>query len=141
MKGKVKIYILIFLNAIFLLTILWSIMIYTSLLSEKLPWYEPCGMQFFAILILCCPTFIVIGIIEILFDKFLVTSKPLKFLPFICSLGMGLPILIDGTLGIEMQIIGASIGLFSVVSTIYFTIQNVKLISKKSTHANTHSGA
>jgi hypothetical protein len=125
MKDKIKIYLLIILNAFFVVVVLWSMMIYTSLMSDKLPWYEPCGEQFLAILILSCPIFIIFGIIELLLGRFINIYKRLKYLPFICCFGMGLPILIDGSLWLGVQIVGTIFGLITVIAAIYLTTINV----------------
>ena len=94
-----------------------------------MPWYEPCGMQFLAIVILSCPAFIGIGIGELILGKFMNISKRLKILPFLCCLGMGLPIFIDGGLGIVMQILGTTVGLLTLILTILFTvIATIKII-------------
>ena len=131
MKGKSKIVIFIILNVLFILVTIWSVMIYTSLMSEKLPWYEPCGMQFLVILVFSCPVYILIGIMLRILGKFITISKRVKMLPFLCCLGLGLPILIDGGLGLGMQITGTLIGLLTIFVTISFVILDLILMSKK----------
>jgi hypothetical protein len=103
MKDLIKLTLLISLNIIFTIVVLWSTMIYTSMMSDKLPWYESCGMQFLAILIISCPALIIIGFFELLLSRFMPISQKLKLLPFACSLGMGLLIFIDQSLGFIMQ--------------------------------------
>lgn len=129
MKNKIKIYLFIILNSFFVVVVLWSLMIYTSQMSNKLPWYEPDGIIFMAIPLLSCPVFIVLGIIEFILSEFININKILKFLPFMCSLGMGLPVLIerDSLIGI-----GTITGLITVISTIFFTTINVKELLKGS---------
>ena len=82
-----------------------------------------------AIPLLSCPVFIVLGIIEFILSEFININKILKFLPFMCSLGMGLPVLIerDSLIGI-----GTITGLITVISTIFFTTINVKELLKGS---------
>lgn len=122
MKERTTIIFYVLINLLFVLTTLWSLMIYTSLMSEKLPWYEPCGMQFLAILIFSCPIFLIIGIIQLIFGKFIAISKWVKLSPFIGCAGMGLPIFIDDGLGIIMQIFGTLIGIVTISITITFVV-------------------
>jgi len=100
-------------------------------MSAKLPWYEPCGMQFLVILVFSCPVYILIGIMLRILGKFITISKRVKMLPFLCCLGLGLPILIDGGLGLGMQIAGTLIGLLTIFVTIPFVILDLILMSKK----------
>ena len=130
MKHELRIFTVIVLNVFLVVVILWSVMIYTSLMSKRLPWYEPCGMQFLAILVLSCPALIGIGIGELILGKFISISKRLRFLPFLCCLGMGLPILVDGGLGIIMQMFGTTVGLTTAILVILFTVIDTKRIIK-----------
>ncbi len=128
MKTIAKIILYITLNISLILVILWSLMIYTSLMSEKLPWYEPCGMQFLVILIISLPLFITIGVLEILLGKFMPISKTMKLLPFITGVGMALLVLVCGSLRFWMQITGTLIGLVSILVTIIYTIKDLTKI-------------
>ncbi len=84
-------------------------MIYTSLFKQS-PWYEPCGMQFLAILIVSCPFLVMIGIGQIILGKFISISNAAKAFPFLACAGLGFPVLADGSLGTGMQIAGLVIG-------------------------------
>jgi|WetSurMetagenome_2_1015567.scaffolds.fasta_scaffold1629662_1 hypothetical protein len=131
MKDLIKFTLLVSLNIIFAIVVLWSTMIYTSMMSDKLPWYESCGMQFLAILIISCPALIIIGLFEMLLSRFMLISQKLKLLPFACSLGMGLLIFIDQSLGFIMQILGTILGIVTVMATAYFTIKDAKAFLTK----------
>ncbi len=56
------------LNLLFIYIILTSLMIYTSL-WKKMPWFEPCGMQFLHIIIFDAPVLLIIGIVISIFSK------------------------------------------------------------------------
>jgi hypothetical protein len=107
-------------------------MIYTSLMSESLPWYEPCGMQFLIIIVYSTPALIAVGIVNIILARFIKLSKTAKIFPFIIAVALVLPVLIDGSLGYEMQIIGAALSIIGAVGIIIITIR--ELIREKNTH-------
>ena len=53
---------MIALNLVVFLCLLWSLMIYSSLF-KGLPWYEPSGMQFLAVLGMSVPVLLITGVV------------------------------------------------------------------------------
>ena len=108
-------------------------MIFTSLMSEKLPWYEPCGMQFLIIYFFVL-LFFVIGGFEVAIGEFIPISKTIKLLPFITGIIMAIIITTGDSLKLWMQISGTSIGLLSAIVAIVFTVKDlIKINTKKTT--------
>jgi hypothetical protein len=126
----IKITLFIFFNALFIADILWAAIIYTSLMSDKLPWYDPCGMQFIIILALVCPVLIFVGVFQLLFGKILKTSLVTRILPFVSCLALAIPIFADGGLGYLMQVTGVLITIITIVVIGYFSIPDLKRIIK-----------
>ena len=120
MRKRLKVILYVLINLFFILSVFLSLTIYTSLMSEKLSWYEPCGMQFLAVVFILCPTFLIIGILQLILGRFMAISKWSKLSPFICLGGMGLPIFLDGSLGLAMQITGILAGIVAITMTIIF---------------------
>lgn len=110
----------------FLWTCWFSFTIYTSLMSKELPWYEPCGMQFLAILIISCPLLVLIGLVDLFLSRCIKLSRTLKLLPF-CTAGiLGLLVIIDGSLGFTMQIIGSLTCVTAMLLAVTFFVLDVK---------------
>lgn len=126
---------LITINVIFIFFILYSILIYTSLMSDKLPWYEPCGEQFLVILYICCPIFLILGVIQLIMikGKSMNISNTLKCLPFLACIYMALPVLLDLRLG-QMEILGTGVSIVILIFTILFTAIDVKKIKRQTKH-------
>jgi L-cysteine desulfidase len=99
---KPSIYIL--LTLAFLWSCWFSFTIYTSLLSERLPWYEPCGLQFLAILTVSCPVMYGVGMAYLVLGRFMPINSATKILPFATATVIGL--LAFGPLSFAMQIAG-----------------------------------
>lgn len=130
-KKKIIAFTLLFtLKGLFLLVVLWSMMIYTSL-NKNLSWYDPCGMQFLAVLILSCPALIIIGCAQNFLCRSLNISSWSRRLPFVTCAGLALPILFDGGLGKIMQIIGTVICVTSIIAVIYLAVIDVKRIIRQ----------
>jgi hypothetical protein len=116
------------LNLVLILVLLWSLMIYTSLF-KGIPWYEPCGSQFLAILIISDPIFLVTGIALLILAKHYPISKLNKWLPFITIVGLSLPILIDGSLSKTTLLTGTAIGVMLLLLIIVAVVK--RLVSSK----------
>ncbi len=129
-KKIIKPFVLLGLTLLFILVVLWSMMIYTSL-NKNLPWYEPCGMQFLAVWILSCPALIIIGCAQVVLAKSLNTSIWSRRLPFIASAGLAMPILFGDGLGKTMQILGAVICAVSIAVALYLAVLDMKRIIKQ----------
>ena len=127
-KNIIRIFAILSLSLLFILVVLWSMMIYTSL-NKNLPWYEPCGMQFLAVLILSCPALIIIGCTQIVLAKALNTSIWTRILPFITCAGLALPILLEDGLGKTMQIIGTLFCAVSILGAVYLVVKDMKRIT------------
>lgn len=109
----------------------FSLIIYTSL-NKNLPWHESCGMQFITIFIISVPVLIIIGLGLLTLNK----SYPVKriniMLPFYAALGLGLPILIDGSLSKITITIGTILCVALIIFTIALPIVHFRLsISKE----------
>lgn len=113
------------LNFIMLLTLGFSLMIYTSL-HKGLPWYDGCGMQFLIILILLVPVLLGVGFGFIMLNRIYSISGFNKRLPFYCLVGILLPILIDGSLSIIMTTTGTFLSIIFILMTIYTSISHIK---------------
>lgn len=124
MKRIWKPVVFVVLNLLLVLVLLWSLMIYTSLF-KGMPWYEPCGLQFLAILALSDPVFLIIGIALLILGRFFHISRLNKGIPFIAIAGLSLPILIDGSLSIITIFTGSSIGVVLCLLIIAVTIKNL----------------
>lgn len=106
------------LNLILTLTILFSEYIYSSYYSI-FSWYENCGTQFLAILLISTPIFIILSVIYNSLSKKYPISNLNKKLPLIALLVFLGPILIDLSLSYFFITIGAILGLcLSLVSII-----------------------
>ncbi|MGB2929476.1 MAG: hypothetical protein WBB70_11230 [Desulfobacterales bacterium] len=109
----------------FILACFFSVTIYTSLMSKKLPWYEPCGMQFLAILVISCPAMVMTGISYIVLGRFMRVGKPTKILPFATAVAIASLIFIDGSLGSGMQITGTAFCVMAAISSMIFGINDL----------------
>ena len=125
MSKKTRVLLLSILNIIFILITLSSVMIYSSLF-ERLPWFDPDGMQFLFIPVISFPSLFVIFCFKYLLCSYIGISKKLKFLPIISSFGFLLPVLIDDELGIIMQVTGVLIGILTLLVTFRFAIDEIK---------------
>jgi hypothetical protein len=97
-------------------------------MSKELPWYEPCGMQFLAILVVSCPAMILIGISFIVLGRFMRIGNPTKILPFATAMAIVSLIFIDGSLGSGMQITGTAFCVIAALASMIFAI--IDLIKK-----------
>ncbi len=126
---KPLIYIL--LTLAFLWSCWFSFTIYTSLLSKRLPWYEPCGLQFLAILTVSCPVMYGIGMAYLVLGRFVPINRATKILPFATATVIGL--LAFGPLSFAMQIAGATCcALAAVVAIICAVTDRARSKSKQS---------
>ncbi len=128
MKIITKKNIFVSINVFLLLPIMWSLMIFTSLMFDKLPWHEPCGMQFLTILFFSVPLFFVIGGFEVAIGEFIPISKTIKLLPFITGVSMALLVMIGGSLKFWMQVSGILVGLSALIVSIVYTVKDLKKI-------------
>jgi hypothetical protein len=94
-------------------------------MSKKLPWYEPCGMQFLAILVISCPAMVMTGISYIVLGRFMRVGKPTKILPFATAVAIASLIFIDGSLGSGMQITGTAFCVMAAISSMIFGINDL----------------
>lgn len=134
MKYTKKIIYLIVTLA-FLLVCCFSFTIYTSLMSERLPWYDPCGMQFLVILVLSWPAMFGVGIAYLVLARFMFIGKSTKILPFATGSAIGVLVLIDGSLGSGMQWAGALCCVLAAWLTIRFAIWDLKTRTSEPTSA------
>jgi hypothetical protein len=109
------------------LWICWvSFAVYTSLMSQRLPWYEPCGMQFLVILVFSCPVMFGLGIAYLVLARFIPVGRSTKILPFATGVAIGALVLIDGSLGRGMQFVGAACCVLAALLAVGFAIQDLK---------------
>lgn len=94
-------------------------------MSKKLLWYEPCGMQFLAILVVSCPVMVMIGISYIVLGRFIRVGKPTKILPFATAVAIASLIFIDGSLGSGMQITGTAFCVIAAIASIIIGINDL----------------
>ncbi|MCY6485756.1 hypothetical protein OW763_15635 [Clostridium aestuarii] len=108
----------------------FSLMIYTSL-NKSLPWYDGCGMQFLVILIISVPLLLVIGVgLKILSKKYNIRRLNIK-IPFLASISIAAPILLDGSLNRVLIAIGGCMCTVFIIITIYLVIVHFKSIDNK----------
>ncbi|MFC1483150.1 hypothetical protein ACFL56_02705 [Candidatus Margulisiibacteriota bacterium] len=124
MKKILPILCFIIINILFIFTLLISIQIYTSQLSNKLPWYEPCGMQFALIIVFMLPMFILIGIGQFITSKFIPILNIHTYLPFFSGLIFTIPTLISAFGYIECIIVSI-IGFIVMILTIVFSVLDI----------------
>jgi hypothetical protein len=113
------------LNIVMICVLVFSLMIYTSL-CKSLPWYDPCGTQFLAIIIISAPVLLIIGIILVFLDKKYTLQKINLILPFYALAGICLPILIDGSLSKITLSIGTILCISSIILTIVVFINHIR---------------
>lgn len=109
MITKKRSFLLTFLNLILTLTILFSEYIYSSYYSI-FNWYENCGTQFLAILLISAPIFIILSVIYYFLSKKYPISNLNKRLPLTALLVFLGPILIDLSLSDFFITIGGILG-------------------------------
>lgn len=109
MISKKRSFLLTLLNLILTLIIIFSEYIYSSYYSV-FSWYENCGTQFLAILIISTPIFIILSVIYYFLSKKHPISNLNKKLPIISLLVFLGPILIDLSLSGFFITIGAILG-------------------------------
>jgi len=129
---KITFYLFI---SLFLLICFFTFTIFTSLMSKQLPWYEPCGMQFMAILIISCPALFVLGIAYTIFGDSISAGKLAKGLPYLTLIIIGSLVLIDGSLGSLMQIAGATTCVIASGLAIFLGIRDQKDNNKNANKA------
>lgn len=117
----------VILNVIMIADVLFSLMIYTSL-NQNVKWYEACGTQFLAILIISVPILLVIFVGFIILSRlgYRLTKSNLG-LPIYILLGISLPIIIDGGLGYIAIYSGITVCIVAIVKIIVDIIINFKL--------------
>ena len=119
---KISIYVI--LNLLLLLTLLWSLTIYTSTFKGS-PWYEPCGMQFLCILIFSDPAFLAVGVALLILSKYYRISRFNKLLPFIAIIGLSVPLFGPLNKGIVIGLpINVGLCVLVIVATAMNLIQN-----------------
>jgi len=128
MKNIIKQPFFVLLNLLNLLTIIFSLMIYSSLYNW-VPWHESCGMQFMAIFVISIPAFIIIGIAIIVLGFFLKISLFNKLLPFIALAVFVLPTVDGGLRGLNIMV-GNILGLILLILTIISATRNLISINK-----------
>ena len=94
-------------------------------MSKKLPWYEPCGMQFLAILVVSCPAMVMTGISFVVLGRFMKIGNPTKILPFATAVAIASLIFIDGSLGSGMQITGTAFCVIAAFAAMIFGITDL----------------
>lgn len=116
----------VLLNMVFVGVLGLSVLIYTSRMSERLPWYTPEGLQFLTILVFCCPAFLVVGVLQLFLSRFRKVSMILRILPFVSIPVLGLPIVIDPGLGLGVQVSGMVFGLVAIGLTGCSAVNQIK---------------
>ena len=119
--SKFRIIVYHTLAVIFIVSCAFSFIIYTSLLSEYIPWHDPCGMQFLAIVIISCPAMFITGIIYLVLSRYMQIRKTTILLPFITAAIIGSLLFIDGSLGLIMQLVGATTCVAALAISIFFS--------------------
>jgi hypothetical protein len=116
----------------FLVVCFFSFMIYTSLMDDRLPWHEPCGMQFVLVLFVSCPAMFAIGAAYWAMGRHMQILKATVILPFATSGALGLLLFIDESLGTGMQIAGTIFCILAAVASVGLAIVDLfkNLISK-----------
>ena len=109
---------LILLNLILILTILFSEYVYSSY-YDMFSWYENCGTQFLAIIIISTPIFAILSIIYNLLGKKGIVTGLNKNLPIISLVVFLAPLLLDLSLSNVLITIGAILGLVLFFVSIY----------------------
>ena len=109
MINKKRSLLITLLNLILTLTILFSEYIYSSYYTV-FSWYENCGTQFLAILIISTPIFIILSVIYYFLSKKHPISNLNKKLPLIALLVFLGPLLIDLSLSNFFITIGTILG-------------------------------
>ena len=109
---------LILLNLILILTILFSEYVYSSY-YDMFSWYENCGTQFLAIIIISTPIFAILSIIYNLLGKKGIVTGLNKNLPIISLVVFLAPLLLDLSLSNVLITIGAILGLALFFVSIY----------------------
>jgi len=127
-KSIMKSFIFVILNLLSVLVLLSSLVIYTSLF-KIMPWYEPCGMQFYLIFMPFDPAFLIIGISLFILGRFFHMSTLNKWLPFMAIIGLSLPIMFG--IKIISILIGTSICIVLCVLTIVTTIRSLGLARRR----------
>lgn len=71
-----------FVLTVAFLFLCWSsFMVFTSLLSPSLPWYEPCGLQFLGIILFFSPAMIFIGVAFLVLSQVMPINRITWILP------------------------------------------------------------
>lgn len=109
---------------IFLFLVL-ALLIYTSQYSIS-PIYENSGIQFLIIPIICSPALILLGLILFLLKSKLKISNKILYFPFYSSLGIFIPLIIDGGLHKPTIFIGTLICLLFLIQSLLILFKYLK---------------
>ena len=109
---------IIILNFLLILAILFSEYVYSSY-YDMFSWYENCGTQFLAIIIISTPIFAILSIIYNLLGKKGIVTGLNKNLPIISLVVFLAPLLLDLSLSNVLITIGAILGLVLFFVSIY----------------------
>ncbi|MCR8746807.1 hypothetical protein [Romboutsia lituseburensis] len=124
MSNKKRSVILIILNLILTLTIFFSEYIYSSYYSI-FSWYENCGTQFLAILMISTPIFLILSIIYYFLGKKNIVTGLNKNLPIISLVVFLAPLLLDLSLSSLLITIGALLGFCLCITTIIVFFKSI----------------
>lgn len=118
---------LIILNLLLTITIIFSEYVYSSHF-DIFSWYENCGTQFLAIIIISVPILIVLSLIYYRLGKKGIVTGLNKNLPIIALMVFLLPLLLDLSLSDVLITIGFILGGILLLVSIFI---NIKYIIKK----------
>ncbi len=123
---KLKLIFLLIANLLSVLTLVHSLLIYTSLIPF-LPWHDPCGMQFIILWFLDFKVLMAITILSVFLGKYFGASFLARYLPILAGFGI-LIIFADQTLPFYLLTIGSLICIGFIILIIYFGAKDIKNI-------------
>ncbi|ELC8441387.1 hypothetical protein QYB59_000385 [Clostridium perfringens] len=104
-----------------------ALLIYTSQ-NPMSPIYENSGIQFLIILIICSPSLILLGLGLLLLKTKLEIPKDNIYFPFYSSVGILLPIIIDGGLHKPTLFIGTLLCIFFLIQSLVLPFKTLKAL-------------
>jgi hypothetical protein len=84
-------------------------------------------MQFLVILIIIAPTIFILSFLQLIFSKNMFLNNFSKSLPFIITIGLILPIIIDGSLSLYMRVSGIVMNSILLILLIFRLYKSLKI--------------